>query len=229
MDSSVSIGLVVASEIIREGFCHILASRFFRIEASVSTVAELACADDPQIVLVSLGAGDNIADVCAQLKQTCPASKVVLTARDFSIEDIVLAFKLDVHGLILSTASCDLFAGSLRLVALGERLLPGKTADYLVRRHLFEDVVDKEPPQAGASGLSHREIDILRHLVNGHANKVIARRLDITEATVKVHVKTILRKLHLANRTQAAIWATRNNVNGTAIRPTGNLAVVASL
>jgi two-component system, NarL family, nitrate/nitrite response regulator NarL len=55
--------------------------------------------------------------------------------------------------------------------------------------------------------LSEREAQILDGLVRGHANKVIARSCDITEATVKVHMKSILRKIQVANRTQAAVWA----------------------
>jgi two-component system nitrate/nitrite response regulator NarL len=60
--------------------------------------------------------------------------------------------------------------------------------------------------------LSRREMLILRMLMQGASNKIIARNLVITESTVKVHMKAILRKLRLQNRTQAAIWA-RNNVN----------------
>lgn len=55
--------------------------------------------------------------------------------------------------------------------------------------------------------LSEREAQILDGLVKGHANKTIARTCDITEATVKVHMKSILRKIQVANRTQAAVWA----------------------
>lgn len=55
--------------------------------------------------------------------------------------------------------------------------------------------------------MSEREAQILNGLVQGHANKVIARACDITEATVKVHMKSILRKIQVANRTQAAVWA----------------------
>jgi len=57
-------------------------------------------------------------------------------------------------------------------------------------------------------GLSSREVQILTYLMDGASNKVIARKLDVAEATVKVHVKAILRKLGAANRTQAAMWAT---------------------
>ena len=50
----------------------------------------------------------------------------------------------------------------------------------------------------------------MRCLVHGESNKLIARQLGITEATVKVHLKAVLRKLNVSNRTQAAIWAVRN-------------------
>ena len=63
------------------------------------------------------------------------------------------------------------------------------------------------PPPQNHSRLSQREAHILNGLVQGHANKVIARSCNITEATVKVHMKSILRKIQVANRTQAAIWA----------------------
>jgi len=64
------------------------------------------------------------------------------------------------------------------------------------------------------SRLSEREVQVLIGLVKGHANKVIARTCDITEATVKVHVKSILRKIQVANRTQAATWALEHGYLG---------------
>ena len=68
--------------------------------------------------------------------------------------------------------------------------------------------------QQGLPRLSEREAQILDGLVRGHANKVIARTCDITEATVKVHMKSILRKIRVANRTQAAIWALEHGYPG---------------
>jgi two-component system nitrate/nitrite response regulator NarL len=64
-----------------------------------------------------------------------------------------------------------------------------------------------ETQEAAARGLSRRELLILRSLTEGASNKVIARKLVITESTVKVHMKAILRKLRLQHRTQAALWA----------------------
>ena len=68
----------------------------------------------------------------------------------------------------------------------------------------------KVPPLRNQPGLSEREAQILDGLVKGHANKVIARTCAVTEATVKVHMKSILRKIRVKNRTQAAIWAMAN-------------------
>jgi two-component system nitrate/nitrite response regulator NarL len=75
-----------------------------------------------------------------------------------------------------------------------------------------EDPSCEKLPGGDLTGLSRRELAILRTLMEGASNKVIARRLVITESTVKVHMKTILRKLRLQNRTQAAIWA-RNHLD----------------
>jgi two-component system nitrate/nitrite response regulator NarL len=80
------------------------------------------------------------------------------------------------------------------------------------------------PPLRNHPKLSEREAQILDGLVKGHANKVIARTCNITEATVKVHMKSILRKIRVDNRTQAAIWAMSNGYaadgsNGRRLNP----------
>ena len=83
----------------------------------------------------------------------------------------------------------------------------------------------------GRSGhcLSEREDQILKELVQGHSNKVIARSFDLTEATVKVHMKSILRKIRVANRTQAAIWALQNaySADVSETLPTGTHAALS--
>jgi DNA-binding CsgD family transcriptional regulator len=83
--------------------------------------------------------------------------------------------------------------------------------------------------------LSPREKEILSHLVAGHSNKLIARHLGIAEATVKVHLKSVQRKIRVENRTQAAIWALANlpelNANPSlreAARPNSILHLAAS-
>jgi len=103
---------------------------------------------------------------------------------------------------------------SLDLVMLGEVIFPGAILDLLRQQEARpepgqETSFSEEPQEAcpPAKGLSVRETVILRCLMDGDSNKIIARKFDITEATVKVHVKAILRKIQAKNRTQAAIWA----------------------
>jgi two-component system nitrate/nitrite response regulator NarL len=90
-------------------------------------------------------------------------------------------------------------------------------------------VVTNEEPRTGAfdgsfsirvrHGLSEREEQILKGVVKGHGNKMIARTFDMAEATVKVHMKSVLRKLRVANRTQAAIWALENGYAAKNLHP----------
>jgi two-component system nitrate/nitrite response regulator NarL len=75
---------------------------------------------------------------------------------------------------------------------------------------LAKSLGDNPARSGGAYGLSEREEEILKALVRGHSNKMIARMCTVTEATVKVHMKSILRKIRVANRTQAAIWALKH-------------------
>lgn len=95
-----------------------------------------------------------------------------------------------------------------------ERTDGGMTAEAATGNH--EDYGVLPPPNLPS--LSEREAQILHGLIQGHANKVIARTCDITEATVKVHMKSILRKIRVANRTQAAIWALEHGYPGDKLK-----------
>jgi two-component system, NarL family, nitrate/nitrite response regulator NarL len=106
---------------------------------------------------------------------------------------------------------------SLRLVMLGQQVFPalpaGKEPNHGSRD--FGQIAERSGLTRALSG---REGEILCNLLHGHSNKTIARELNISEATVKVHLKALLRKLKARNRTQAAIWAMEN---GYATRSTG--------
>ena len=78
---------------------------------------------------------------------------------------------------------------------------------HLVERR--KTAVDTQPP-SGCRRLTTREREVLALVVEGRPNKVIARELGMAEATVKVHLKSLMRKLNVANRTQAAVWGLGN-------------------
>jgi two-component system, NarL family, nitrate/nitrite response regulator NarL len=126
--------------------------------------------------------------------------KIVVLAKDaesltLSPDEIAV-----LSGVLTLDLSADAFVQSLRLISSGERVFP---RDLALERAA-------PAPQGGNVPLSPREREVLIDLVEGHSNKKIARRLGTAEATVKVHLKNILRKIRVDNRTQAAIWALGN-------------------
>ena len=82
----------------------------------------------------------------------------------------------------------------------------------------YRDAAIEVPEDPLVQNFPRARAFILRCLIEGASNKCIARKIDITEATVKVHIKEILRKIRVQNRTQAAIWG----INRSLVRPTGN-------
>ena len=132
-----------------------------------------------------------------------PKSRLVILAGELETKRLKTALEAGIDGYLMSDLSPDALIQSLRLVMLGEKVFPTHLAALLISGQTDNIVAMPGTPR----GLSEREMQILRHLLKGDSNKMIANRLGITEATVKVHLKTVLRKIGAANRTQAAIWA----------------------
>ena len=137
-----------------------------------------------------------------------PAAKIAVLVEQFDMDMLLECFDAGVDGYIVKSMNSQPLITALRLVTLGQKVLPSELADVL-GKHGFDHASpnnDLEHEMDDAK-LSSRERDVLCCLMAGYPNKVIARELDVCEATVKVHVKAILRKLDVSNRTQAAIWA----------------------
>jgi two-component system nitrate/nitrite response regulator NarL len=142
------------------------------------------------------------------------------------LDELISAFRAGAHGYFVDVMTCDAFIKSMELVMMGETIFPPALSFVLDPEgdHLGEPVPGDENNQAilvttddtFAPQLSPREKSILRYLIEGDSNKCIARKIDIAEATVKVHVKAILRKIRVHNRTQAAIWGVNH---GSPTRP----------
>lgn len=205
------VSIIGTNEISREGLRRILEDD----GVEVCCVSELNCSKLCQsetfndgkihIALCLTATGNETISTIHSIRQNLPESRIVAVVDEFSVENVAAAFGEGVDGYVVNGISCDALIGVLRLVALGEKVLPSKLSMML------SAPVWKLPAAnwkfTNDLSLSAREIEILRCLMEGDCNKIIARRLDISEATVKVHVKAVLRKLHVSNRTQAAIWA----------------------
>jgi two-component system, NarL family, nitrate/nitrite response regulator NarL len=128
-------------------------------------------------------------------------------------------------------------------VMLGETILPVAMLSMVIDRaanadddddrvtvaRAAETAVEDATESRGMPQLSDREKCILNYLIEGESNKSIARKIEIAEATVKVHVKAILRKIRVQNRTQAAIWAMSNGSSITAIGKNSALTAQAAV
>jgi two-component system nitrate/nitrite response regulator NarL len=184
--------------------------------------------------LFIVGGHNGIASV-ESLRNDYPDALIVFTVLDGNEKEAANALASGANCYLRETIDSDLLFRTLNLLAHDELVLcPAATSGAQINRKeaaqpangldsdtpKYNGVCDKDGfngllsgKRDGVSGnlpLSERELVILRALVKGSANKVIANELDITESTVKVHVKAILRKLHAKNRTQAAIWAVRH-------------------
>lgn len=219
MLQDVEITLIGMNEIAQEGLKRILTGENFRVKAMdfrdiADTVSEIdpGMENTPQIFMVDSSVNGEVLEVCERIHRCYPNGRVVVLADGFEYDEVARAFRGGIDGYILKAISCEPLFGLLRLIALGEKVLPSQLADSLCQ-HQPMAVNDDWDSSVRAVTLSSREVEVLACLSLGMANKVISRRHNITEATVKVHVKAILRKLHVANRTQAAIWAVQHGLD----------------
>lgn len=216
----IDVFIVGRNEIVREGLRRILAGQGFSVKAAVPEPVELGSAAQtlapPQLIIVDATSIDEGIATCEQLRQAFTTSRIVMMADDYALDTIARAFAVGVDGFLVKAISCEPLVGALRLIAMGEKVLPSQTVSALVDPRYRPTCGNWEANRAGVN-LSDREIEILSCLMRGDANKLISRRLAITEATVKVHIKAILRKLRVLNRTQAAIWAVNRGLHDSQV------------
>lgn len=226
----VNVRLLCGNAIVREGLSRILMERDFRVTqypniASALQMTEVPEEDTgPSLLLVDNGTEELDVDNMSVLQKRFPCAYLVLLSDRFDFQIMLKAFRLGALGYIVKEISCDRLVATLGLVAMGERVLPPQLADELQSRPSLTDVLEVDRP-VDAACLSDRELEILRWLIMGCPNKVISKRMEISEATVKVHVKAVLRKLRVKNRTQAAIWAANHGMRGQVTEVEPDLAV----
>lgn len=202
--------------------------RAFRIVASAPSIDDVVrhAFLKQQSILLIVDATDHPCLAVEQItlfKKLHPTARVAVLASYCELSDVVTAFRTGANAYFITVASCDALIKSLDLVMLGETILPPEVLPFIPVREKKDDreppgrdvAIDADGSEAGnefAPRLSGQERNVLRCLLEGDSNKVIARKIGITESTVKVYIKTILRKIRVENRTQAALWA-RNNLS----------------
>jgi two-component system nitrate/nitrite response regulator NarL len=210
--------LVIRSQLLRDVVRHLLTESGFYVQheaAEGESVLSVLRQDERKIdfVIVDAALCGEERHLPKEFSEVIGEGRVVVlsdidTLQRISREDIAFA-----AGVITCDITSEAMIQALRLIQSGERVM---LRDLMLS--LTAGGPGHSPPDGNGAhtvarhehGPTPRETEILKYLLGGCSNKRIARGLGITEATVKVHLKALLRKIRATNRTQAAIWAANN-------------------
>lgn len=191
-------------------------SQLISLEDNLQVVAEansgeeaikLAIQMESDLILLDLNMkGLSGIDTLISLKRAEVKAKIVIFSVSDNESDVLQAIKLKADGFLLKDSEPEELIEKINDALMGKFVLSDPLTQILARslqagkKH---SLIDK---------LTQRELEILRCIVAGKANKVIATKLGITDATVKVHVKNLLKKLGFKTRVEAAVWAVENKI-----------------
>lgn len=205
-----SISLLVRNALLREGLGRLLADNEFVIVQSIDSANELSFDFDAEDHIVIL---DYVLDGSSSLKDIIPIigkfsqSKTVILADKFEFGTMRKIFLAGANGYILNEVPYKAFLTMIQLVSMGENVFPSQFKEIINLVEIKENQSTNDNIVSDEFSLNDRDIKILNGLSLGLSNKMISRELEISEASVKVAMKAIFRKLSVHNRTQAAILA----------------------
>ena len=164
---------------------------------------EMAVQLEPDLITLDLNMqGMDGLETLKHLRDKGVDSRIIMLTVSDNDEDVVEAVRSGADGYLLKDMDPEDIVDKLREAALGKMVMSAKLTEVLataLRKH------ERAGSRALAS-LTSRELEILKLIDKGMSNKLIARELDISDGTVKVHVKHFLKKLNLRSRVEAAVW-----------------------
>jgi DNA-binding NarL/FixJ family response regulator len=213
MTNEPKIQILVADdqEVLRSGVKALVAGTEIKVVAEVATgqaAVKYALENDVRVVLldVRMPDGDGLTAL-GRIKLDKPNLPVLIFSAFDNPASVARAIALGANGFLLKDCSRDELLQAIRSVAAGENVWS--------REKLRSVSGALRTPRLASSlevSLSEREGEVLRQMAKGHTNKQIAQEMNISYETVKEHVQHVLRKIGLTDRTQAAVWAVRNDL-----------------
>jgi DNA-binding NarL/FixJ family response regulator len=204
-----SLVLAHPDKLLRKGIIRILTEHGFEVVGESSTqqsLYELAVQHTPQIILTDLSITEPCIDFIRTLNQKMPDSTIVILAKAEESESCADALKSGARGYLSADLSPEEFIQSLNLLARG---------DVVVSKDMADDIkteLDEHYPVKAVDELTDREREVLKLVGCGSTNREMAQALYISEHTIKVHLRTILNKLNLRNKQQAAAFAVKEGL-----------------
>lgn len=175
-------------------------------EEAIALATEL----EPDLIILDLNMkGMSGIETLIALRAEQVTSRIVMFTVSDNQEDVVAALQAGADGYLLKDMEPDDLISKIRLAANGQLVLSETLTELLA---LAIQSKNRKDSKADAKSMTKRERQILKLIASGMTNKHIARKLDITEGTVKVHIKHLFKKLNLKSRVEAAIWAMENKL-----------------
>ncbi|HSY72188.1 MAG TPA: response regulator transcription factor [Alloacidobacterium sp.] len=204
MAESIQIMVVDDHHIVRQGLVALIGTLpGMQVVAQASDgeqAVDLYRTHRPDITLMDLRLPNkNGVDAIAQIREEFPAARIIVLTTFDGDEDIYRALQAGAKGYLLKGMNADELTEAIRAVHAGKSRIPAVVAERLAER-------------MGGPSLTGRELDVLKRIVGGRSNKEIAGDLFISEATVKTHINSILSKLGVSDRTQAATTALQRGI-----------------
>ena len=172
---------------------------------------KLARALSPDFILLDINMkGMDGLETLAAIRDAGVESRVLMLTVSDNEDDVIAALRLGADGYLLKDMEPEDILASLREAARGKVVISDRLTQ-LIAHALREE--KKRPASSQQPNLTEREQEILELVAQGLSNKIIASQLGISEGTVKVHVKHLLKKLDLHSRVEAAVWALSNTAS----------------
>jgi DNA-binding NarL/FixJ family response regulator len=199
----------------RDGISSLLTAEGHEVVAQVGdglAALEEAINLRPDLVLMDISMPrSNGIETLRLIKKKAPDVRVVIMTVSEDDSDLLTAFDAGANGYLLKSLNGDEFLSSLKDLENGDLAISKHSASRLVK-----GIVSQSHKMDQTAMLSSREQDLLALLADGYSNKIIAQRLNLSENTVKYHIKNILQKFNVQNRTEAVLHAIRTGL----IKPT---------
>ena len=193
----------------RVGLQGLLEQRNIEVIAAIADGDEgirLAQEEKPDVILLDLRMPDNSGlDILSKIRENNIDIPVTILTTSNEEQDLREALKRGAQGYLLKDMEPDELVGALRDIVKGKNVVAQNMTDVLTR--MAQGKPTESKTDSAFADLTPRETEILSLLAEGQSNKVIARNLGISDGTVKLHVKAILRKLKIHSRVEAAVIA----------------------
>ena len=172
---------------------------------------ELAASTAPDVILMDVRMPKRSGiEACVAIKEVAPTARIIMLTVSDEEADLYDAVKNGASGYLLKDSSIDEVAQAVRVVADGQSLISPSMAIKLLDE--FKQMSRSDRQQVPSPRLTDRELEVLKLVAQGLNNREIAKRLFISENTVKNHVRNILEKLQLHSRMEAVMYAVREKL-----------------